>query len=298
MPPNKKKKLSAEDTLKQLSALYPELTPQLKKAADFVMERPVDIALLSIRKSAEAAGTTPSTLTRLANTLGFERYGAFRKIFRQEMHSKAPSTFGNRAQTLQEMASADPANKVFFDFAGAAYRNLDGLFQEETLDKLRQAAPLITQSPNVFILGYRDTFACAHHFAYVGRIAFPHLRLIRGQEGSLISELTAIGKDDVLVAFAFDPYSSETVHAAQIAREAGAKLIAITDSLRSPLAAGAEITFTVENETPHFFPTILASIALVEALLAECITTGGPQMIKNIENFENTLRRLGGYYAP
>ena len=295
---NKRKRApTTERTLKKLSSLYPELTPKLKKAADFVMDQPVDVALLSIRKSAEAAGVTPSTLTRLANTLGFERYDGFRKVFRQAVHSKAPATFGNRAESLQEMASASPDNKVFFDFAASAYKDLEQLFSEETLGKIQQAAPMLTSANNVYALGLRDTFACAHHFTYVGRIAFPHFRLIRGQEGSLLSELAAIGKEDVLVVFGFDPYSSETVHAANMVRESGAKLIAVTDTLRSPLAAGADITFTVENETPHFFPTILASIALVEALLAECVSHGGPEMVRNIDDFESNLRRWGGYFS-
>ncbi len=288
---------TAGSTLKALTALYSELTPQLKKAADFVFQSPVEVALLSIRKSAEAAGVTPSTLMRLAKTLGFERYDSFRQLFQQEVHTKAPSTFGNRAQTLQDLASADPDNKVFFNFASSAFKGLEHLFQEDTLEQLQIAAPLIIEARQVYSLGFRDNFACAHHFAYVGGIAFPHLSLIRGQAGTLLTELAAIGAGDVVVVFGSDPYTSETVNAVDIVRQSGAKLIAITDTLRSPLAASADVVFTLDNDTPHFFPSILASIALVEALLAECVSMGGSKMVENINNFEANLRRLGGYYS-
>ncbi len=289
---------SADSVLKTLSSLYSELTPQLKKAADFVLEHPVEVALLSIRKSGEAAGVTPSTLMRLAKTLGFDRYDSFRQVFQQAVHTKAPVSFSNRAQSLQELASADPDQKVFFDFASSANENLEQLFQQETLERLQVAAPMVIKARKVYSLGFRDTFACAHHFAYVGHIAFPHIGQIRGQEGTLLSELAAIDDRDVVVVFGFDPYSSETVHAVDIIRQTGAKLIAITDSLRSPLAAGAEVVFAIDNDTPHFFPSILAAIALVEALLAECVSMGNSTMVKNINRFEENLRRLGAYYIP
>ena len=287
----------ANGALKEISAQYPDLTTQLKKAADYVLEQPVNVALLSIRKSAEAAGVTPSTLTRLAKSVGFERYDSFRQLFQEAVHTKEPASyFGDRAQYLQDVASNNPDNQVFFQFADSAFKNLEQLFQEDTRAKLQQAAPLVTNARQVFALGFRDTFTCAYHFSYVGSIAFPHIKLIRGYQGTLLSELAEIRQDDVVVAFCFEPYTTETVKAIEIARNAGAKIIAITDSLRSPIASGAEIAFILNNDTPHFFPTLTSSIALMEALLAECVSAGSKDMVDNINRFEENLRRLGGYH--
>lgn len=287
----------ANSALKEISAQYPQLTPQLKKAADYVLDQPVNVALLSIRKSAEAAGVTPSTLTRLAKSVGFDRYDSFRQLFQKAVNTRQPASyFSDRAQYLQDMASNNPENKVFFQFADSAFSNLEQLFQEDTRNKLQQAAPLVINARKVFALGFRDTFTCAYHFTYVGSIAFPHIQLIRGYQGTLLSELGEIRQDDVVVAFCFEPYTTETVQAINIARNAGAKIIAITDSLRSPIASGAEITFTLNNDTPHFFPTLTSSIALMEALLAECVSIGSKEMVSNINRFEENIRHLGGYH--
>ncbi|MDO6565072.1 MurR/RpiR family transcriptional regulator [Amphritea sp. 1_MG-2023] len=288
----------ADRVLKQLASLYPTLTTQLKKAADFILEHPVEVALLSIRKSAETASVTPSTMTRLAKTLGFERYDSFRQLFQEAIHTKAPSSFSQRAESLQNLASNNTENNVLSEFSTTTFNNLEHCFQEDTLTKLELAAPMIVNARKVFAIGFRDTFACAHHFAYVGQIAFPHIKLIRGYQGTLLTELAEINAQDVVIVFGSEPYAIDTVNALKIVREAGAKIIAVTDSLRSPLAAEAEIVFTLNNETPHFFGTLVPVIALIEALLSVCVSLGGSEIVHNINQFEENLRRLGGYYTP
>lgn len=285
-----------DSTLKVIADVYPTLTPQLKKAADYVLEHAVDIALLPIRKSSDAAGVTPSTMTRLAKVLGFERYNTFKDVFKQAVQTKVPVNYGHRAQRLQESTGISSSNQIFQEFAESTFRNLEHLFTGETLEKLQHAARRIVECNQVYVLGFRDAFACAHHFAYVGRIAFSNVTLIRGSEGNLLSELTKIQQGDVVVAFGSDPYAIETVKAIDIVKEQGAELISITDDLRSPLAAGVQEVFIVDNETPHFFPSILTSIALAEALLSECVTLGGKERLANIHRFEKDVRRLGGYY--
>lgn len=287
----------ASSALKEISAQYPTLTTQLKKAADYVLEQPVNVALLSIRKSAVEAGVTPSTLTRLAKSVGFDRYDGFRQLFKEAVNARQPgSYFSDRAQYLQEMSSNNPNNQVFVEFADSAFKNLEQLFQDDTHNKLQEAAHLVINARKVFALGFRDAFACAYHFSYVGSIAFPHIQLIRGDQGTLLSELGEISAADVVVAFCFEPYTTETVQAIRVARDAGAKIIAITDSLRSPIALGSEVVFSLKNDTPHFFPSLSSSITLMEALLAECVSIGGKEMVSNINRFEETLRRLGGYH--
>ena len=147
----------------------------------------------------------------------------------------------------------------------------------------------------VAVVGFRDTFACAYHFAYVGRIAMPEVTLIRGQEGGLLTELAPFNEQDVVVAFGFEPYCAETVKALEITRANGVQAIVITDTLRSPLVPGASVTFTVANATPHFFPSILAAITLSEAILAECVAFGPDQLVDNVTRFESRMRQLGAY---
>ncbi|MGM0783501.1 MurR/RpiR family transcriptional regulator [Halomonas faecis] len=282
-----------ETVKQQLADAYPELSPQLKLAAGYVLEHPVEIAFQSIRKSATSAAVTASTLVRLAKRLGFESYEQFREIFQSAVQA-GPVELSGRANQLRSLASQTD-DQVFLDVGDAAFDNIGRLFTANNQTKVREAAKRLLDARRVAVVGFRDTFACAYHFAYVGRIAMPNVQLIRGQEGGLLTELSAYGAGDVVVAFGFEPYCNETMRALTIARQQGLSPIVITDTLRSPLVPGSAITFTVANATPHFFPSILSAITLIEVLLAECVAFGPDDLVDNVANFESRMRQMGAY---
>ncbi|WP_246007503.1 MurR/RpiR family transcriptional regulator [Halomonas nitroreducens] len=277
----------------QLAAIYPELSPQLKVAAGYVLEHSVEIALQSIRKTAAAAEVTPSTLMRLAKRLGFESYEQFREVFQAAVQA-GPVELSGRASQLRTLASQTD-DQVFLDVGDAAFDNIGRLFTADNQARVRDAARRILAADKVAVVGFRDTFACAYHFAYVGRIAMPNVHLVRGLEGGLLTELAPFGEGDVVVLFGFEPYCAETMRALEITRAAGVSPIVITDTMRSPLVPGADITFTVANATPHFFPSILSAITLIEAILAECVAFGPDDLVDNVASFESRMRDMGAY---
>ncbi|SDN05880.1 MurR/RpiR family transcriptional regulator [Vreelandella arcis] len=282
------------DTVNQrLAALYPELSPQLKQAAGYVMEHPLDIAFQSIRKTAGAAHVTPSTLVRLAKRLDFESYELFREVFQSAVQTP-PVRLSGRANQLRHQAS-QPDDPLFVDVGDAAFDNIGRLFTADNQARVRDAAQQILAARNIAVVGFRDTFACAYHFAYVGRIAMPNITLIRGLEGGLLTELDRFDENDLVVAFGFEPYCAETVKALDVTRANGVNAIVVTDTMRSPLVPGARLSFTVANATPHFFPSILSAITLSEAILAECVAFGPNALVDNVSQFEQRMRQMGAY---
>ncbi|MFY0990828.1 MurR/RpiR family transcriptional regulator [Halomonas sp. C05BenzN] len=277
----------------QLAEAYPELSRQLKLAAGYVLEHPVEIAFQSIRKSAAAAEVTPSTLMRLAKRLGFESYEQFREVFQSAVQA-GPVELSGRASNLRSLASQTD-DQVFLDVGDAAFDNIGRLFTADNQSRVRDAARLLLGAGKVAVVGFRDTFACAYHFAYVGRIAMPNIHLVRGLEGGLLTELAPFGEGDVVIAFGFEPYCAETMRALEITRGAGVSAIVVTDTMRSPLVPGASITFNVANATPHFFPSILSAITLIEVLLAECVAFGPDDLVDNVARFESRMRAMGAY---
>jgi DNA-binding MurR/RpiR family transcriptional regulator len=65
------------------------LSAQLQAAARYVLDRPRDVALLSMREQARKAGVQPATMTRFAQRLGLEGYEAVRELY-CFFHTMAP----------------------------------------------------------------------------------------------------------------------------------------------------------------------------------------------------------------
>src|SRR5258705_11835550 len=57
------------------------LPPQLQTAARYMLDRPDDVALLSMREQARRAGVPPATMTRLAKRLGLKGYDEVRALY-------------------------------------------------------------------------------------------------------------------------------------------------------------------------------------------------------------------------
>ncbi|MEC7296477.1 MAG: MurR/RpiR family transcriptional regulator, partial [Pseudomonadota bacterium] len=87
MPDNATHATSLDSIHQQLAESYAALSPQLKRAASYVLEHPTEMAFQSIRKTAQAASVTPSTLVRLAKRLGFESYEPFREVFQSAVQA-------------------------------------------------------------------------------------------------------------------------------------------------------------------------------------------------------------------
>ena len=75
-------RLQFKDGTERLTWAYPSLSRQLKKCAAYILDHPSDVATLSMRQVASRAEVPPSTMHRLARTLGFDTYNEFRDIYR------------------------------------------------------------------------------------------------------------------------------------------------------------------------------------------------------------------------
>ena len=55
----------SEQILADMQDVYPRLSPQLRRAAHYLIDRPDEIAFTSMRQLADRAGVQPATMVRL-----------------------------------------------------------------------------------------------------------------------------------------------------------------------------------------------------------------------------------------
>jgi DNA-binding MurR/RpiR family transcriptional regulator len=108
-------------------------------------------------------------------------------------------------------------------------------------------------------------------------------------------ELRALTAQDAVVLISFAPYSAEIVRVAEAAKQAGAKLVALTDSAVSPIALKADHTILFSHESPSFFPSMSAAVAVAESLVELLISLEDEPAIKRLEDAEEALHRTGAY---
>jgi len=65
----------------QIIKSFDDMPAQLQAGARYVLDRPRDVALLSMREQARQAGVQPATMTRLAKRLGMDGYDDVRELY-------------------------------------------------------------------------------------------------------------------------------------------------------------------------------------------------------------------------
>ena len=271
-----------------LKSGFDGLSPQLQEAARWVIDHPADVALLTTREQARRAGVAPATMTRLAQRIGLKGYDEIRKLYAEAVRRR-PESFRARAEELLQRRDTEGDAALVHDVFSSLAHHLQALTSAESIERFTAAAKLIAGAERVFCLGLRSSFAVAYIFHYVRSLFGASSVLVDGAGGTGVDLLRTIGSADVMLAISVKPYTRHTVHAARYSRARGVRIVAVTDSEMSPLAALAEETLIVRTETPSFFHTMAPAFAAVECLAALVAARRGSQTLAAIAASEKQL---------
>jgi DNA-binding MurR/RpiR family transcriptional regulator len=288
--------LDVPDLIDRLLARLDEMSPELRKAARFVAERPMEVGVGSIRKIADAAGVKPNTLVRLAQMQGYQTFEAFRGPFRAQLTTERLS-FPDRARWLRSIARSGQFGPLYGEMATTSIENLEGLFQSTSADQVKAAADAIIGSRTTYVLGVGLAYSLAHLFAYLARMAIDQVVAVP-RDGSLpVDDIAKAGPGDVLVAMTFEPYRVEVVDAVRVAAAQGVTVIGISDRRTSPVVRASQHAFVLPTDTPQAFTSVVAVSAFLETLMAFVIAEAGDDAVRSIEAFDARRRKLGVYVA-
>jgi len=285
---------SPAEVLDGLAGALETLTPELRKAASYVLEHPNDVGVSSIREIAEAAGVKPNTFVRLARAIGYEGYEPLRQPFREAIR-QGREDFPDRARWLQSLGQGGKLDSLYAELASASISNIESLFSATDAASMKAAADAIISARTTYVLGVGIANALARNFAYLAGMAVGNIRAIP-RDGSLpVDGLVRANEGDVLLAMTFKPYRREVVEAVEAAREQKLTIIGVSDSLASPVFQGATHRFAVPVNSPQFFTSTTALSAFLETLMAFVIADAGTDVISNIERFHSRRHELGIY---
>ncbi len=279
---------------KQIADSFPGLSPQLQIAARYVLDRPDDVALMSMRSLAADAGVHPSTMVRLAKSYGFDSYQGFRSNFQHRLRARQEG-FLVKARSLQARGHEGEA-RLTQEVLSANMTNLRETFEINTPASFEASAKVLDKARRVFIVGMRGVFPIAYFFYYAYSMFRENAVLLDGRGGAFSDDLRNFSKDDVILAISVNPYTFETVRAIDYAKEHGGKAVVITDSLVSPLAKTADQVLIIKNESPSFFYSVAAGVTVAEELIALLMAGGGQSALDAIGESEEQLKSFQAYW--
>lgn len=284
----------SSSVLTRLAGEFDDLTPEARKAAKYVLENPRDVGVSTVREIATAANVKPNTIVRMARQVGFEGYDDFREPFRDAIR-RGVADFPERARWLQGIRKSGALGDLYADMVQAALENIEETFAGISAEDLRDAAETIWKSRNVFTLGVGVHNSNARNFTYLASTGMVQFHAIPRPGSTPIDDLAWADSSDVLIAITCKPYRREVVEAVLTAKAQGMNIIAVSDSLASPIIRKAHHGFIVLADTPQFFPSSVGTIALLETLLSFVVAVASDEIVDRVETFHQRRHSLGMY---
>jgi DNA-binding MurR/RpiR family transcriptional regulator len=289
--------IAAPDVFKRIRRDFDALTPELQRAARWIADHPSETGLLSMRQQARNAGVSAPTMLRLARALGFADYAGLRRPFQEAMAGRSLQ-FGRRASALQAAPEARRIGRLAQEMASSQLEDVKSVLALNPAALIDAVVGVIAAARRVGFLGVRSSFGIAFQFRYAYNLIARNGVLFDGLGGTVHDQVDTLDRGDVLIAISQSPYSTPTVEAVGAAADRGVSIIALTDSVVSPLARRATHALRYRADSVSFFPSMIAPLALVELLLARLAAKGGKAVLERLTEVEQRLADQRAYWSP
>jgi DNA-binding MurR/RpiR family transcriptional regulator len=266
------------------------LGAQSRRVLALMLEQPGPSALCSITELAERYSVNPSTLSRLAQRLGFSGFGGLQELFRLELTEGGNHFYSDQASALH--ASNNPELDLLTRLGRQENSNITGMIENMDGALFHQATECLVHAPRVRIFGMRQFYSLSYFFAYgLGMIRGDVAPLNAGSQG-LADALSPLQEGDLLVVTSCFPYTTSVIRTAEIAKSHGIRIIALTDSAGSPLAHIADLSFSVPCQSLFYSNSMAGFFVLCEALLSETARKLGDKAIDSLRRRESLISEL------
>ncbi|WP_253913091.1 MurR/RpiR family transcriptional regulator [Pseudoruegeria sp. HB172150] len=274
----------------RLAGSYDALSAKLRQAGDYVAANPIDVATRSLRAVSADSGLAPATFSRLARALDFENFEALRDSMRSKL-GRRMNGFADRAGRLQQEHGGEGGSFVAAHLR-ACLENVEQMGREIDTDLLERVVDQLHGSRKVVALGGLGSTGPVEYLSYMANFCADNWSLASRMGASLGAGLTGLDERDALIIVTMPPFSARSISAARMAAAQGVYVIVITDTHACPALRHAAAHFIMPTDSPHFYSSYVATLALIETMIGMLAARAGNAARERIAEVEESNRRL------
>ena len=273
------------------------LTKTQQIIAEYILENFADVCFMTSTEIALKLGVSESSVIRFSRSLGFHGFMDFQKTLRKDYQDKVlsiSSTVTVPFQRVAKRAILNTNSDYIHRHLKNAGQNLESAFAHNTTAAFEKASDLIVKSKRKYVAASRANVCLADYFVLYLKHMVSNVETTISNAASPIDHMCNITGEDCLILFSFPRYSSLDRITAEMAKEAGASVIVITDKPDALLAPYATVLFTVPVDSNAFFNSLIGAQFISEALL-DSISHKVKGIEKRLKKIDRYLGKLGNY---
>ncbi len=254
-----------------------------RKMAEYILEHIEDAAFMTAAQMGEVLEISESTVVRFAAKIGLEGY--------PQLQDQLRAWTKNKLQTGSTPIFSDKTTEDWGVIATVFQSDMQKI--HDTLEHLNEeafasAVDGILRAKHVYILGLRNSAPLASFFYfYLNMLRRDVIMIDTTSSTEMFEQMIRIDEDDVFIGISFPRYSMRTLKAMEFARDRRAKVIAFTDSVRSPITMYSNINLLAKSELNGVADSLVAPFSLMNALIVAMCLKNPEQVKDELKNLED-----------
>jgi DNA-binding MurR/RpiR family transcriptional regulator len=261
------------------------LTSAERRVAEIVLGDPERVAFGTVADLARLAGTGGATVMRLAAKAGFDGFS--------ELQSSVQSELSGRLRPAVERIREPKAGDTVAAVLRVDVANLQRTLGAVEPKALKSAVELLATASRVWVLGSDAARPVAIGLAVDLGLVRPAVDVVEGSQVAVVRQLSRCTSGDVVIAVDVRRYDRLVVAAVAQARVCGAAVIALTDSVLSPIADDAAVVFTVAADGVGPFDSYVGAMALGNVLVTEVAARLNESATAHLDRVEAAWNEIG-----
>ena len=238
-----------------------------KLIANFITEHYDKAAFMTASKLGTTVGVSESTVVRFATELGYDGYPKMQKAMQEMIRDKLTSV-----QRIEVTKSRLSGSDVLSSVLNQDIEKIRRTLEETSKDDFANAVKAIAKAKTIYIFAVRSSAALASFLGYYYSLIFDRVKVVSNYgETEIYENLFRISEDDVIIGISFPRYSNAAVKAMTFAKRRGAKVIAITDSMTSPLCILSDYILIAKSDMASVVDSLVAPLSMINALIVATV---------------------------
>ena len=268
----------------QIFSAYDSLFDAEKKVADYLMNHQEKAIEMSVSELAAACEASQATIVRFCKKIGCNGYHHLKIKMAKEMREQDDHEFSNEI-------SIDNIEQSLMNIMASKMEELKETLSSIDGKMLREIIDLILNAKVVEFTAMGNTIPIALDGSYkFNQLGIPAV-------GSTIWETQeayarTMRKGDVMIAVSASGASRHLLNMANIAKENGVKVVAITNQAKSPLAEASDYTLVTATREQVFHDQVsftrMAAMAVIVSLFLLLFSTKWDSF-KNLTEHEQSV---------
>lgn len=262
-----------------------------RRIANYIEEHYEQAAFMTAAKLGEIVSVSESTVVRFATEIGYKGYPYLQKAMQEMIRDKL-----NSIQRIEVTTDRIGDNDVIESVLNQDIDKIKRTIEEISREDFDNAVEAIINAENVYIFGVKSASYIASFFGYYLDLMFGNVHVLNTTSKTTNSEkLFRISDKDVMIGISFPRYSTMAVEAMNFAHERGANVIAITDSMVSPLVNKADSVLIARSDIASIVDSLVAPLSLINALVVAMVIKRKSQVKDTFSKLEQVWREQGVY---